>query len=185
MRAKQPSVPHADPEAWAWVAVGRGCAWWSTSPGDCSRCKDRQLSSHIPSGASIRMATSGQTGRLHEKIRQIYCRTHVLHASCCTTTQKGSPLHCWSFQLAPDGGSRRLRDVRRVKLDMFMQVLSHPQFKADPISAIAHHLSASLPPAPELPKPKADPLMRKQQKARRKFEKKLQKSAQGMEQDSD
>lgn len=68
---------------------------------------------------------------------------------------------------------------------MFMQVLSHPQFKADPISAIAHHLSANLPPAPEPSKPKADPLMRKQQKARRNFEKKLQKSAQGMVQDSD
>ena len=68
---------------------------------------------------------------------------------------------------------------------MFMQVLSHPQFKADPISAIAHHLSATLPPAPEPSKAKADPLMRKQQKARRKFEKKLQKTAQGMEQDSD
>ena len=133
------------------------------------------------------MATIGQTGRLHEKIRQIYCRTHVLHASFCIPTQRELLLHGWSFQLAPDGGileTRRLCDVLIVKLDMFMQVLSHPQFKADPISAIAHHLSTSLPPAPELPRPKADPLMRKQQKARRKFEKKLQKSAQGMEQDS-
>ena len=54
-----------------------------------------------------------------------------------------------------------------------VQVLSHPQFQADPISAITYHLSANLPPAPDAPKPKADPLMRKQQKARRKWEKNL------------
>lgn len=66
-----------------------------------------------------------------------------------------------------------------------VQVLSHPQFQADPISAIAHHLNANLPPVPEAPKPKADPLMRKQQKARKKWEKKLQKNLQGMVEDSD
>ncbi len=81
---------------------------------------------------------------------------------------------------------RSLRDALNVKEnEMFMQVLSHPLFKADPISAIAHHLSANLPPGPEPSQPKADLLMRKQQKARRTFEKKLQKSAQDMEQDSD
>ena len=65
-----------------------------------------------------------------------------------------------------------------------VQVLSHPQFQADPISAITHHLSANLPPAPEAPKPKADPLMRKQQKARRKWEKKLHTGPEQMAEDS-
>jgi len=66
-----------------------------------------------------------------------------------------------------------------------VQVLAHPQFQADPISAIANHLNATLPPAPEPPKPKADPQMRKQQKAQRKWEKKLAKNTQGMEEDSE
>ena len=65
-----------------------------------------------------------------------------------------------------------------------VQVLSHPQFQADPISAITHHLTANLPPAPEAPKPKADPLMRKQQKARRKWEKKLHAGPEEMAEDS-
>ena len=81
-------------------------------------------------------------------------------------------------------GARKLHDTSR-EFAWRVQVLSHPQFQADPVAAIAHHLNANLPPAPEPPKPKADRLMRKQQKARRKFEKRLQKSSQGMDEDSD
>ena len=73
-----------------------------------------------------------------------------------------------------------------VQLICTVQVLSHPQFQADPISAITHHLTATLPPAPapETPKPKADPLMRKQQKARKKWEKKLHRGPEQMAEDS-
>jgi len=33
-------------------------------------------------------------------------------------------------------------------------VLSHPQFKADPIAAVTAHLAATMPPAPSAPKSK-------------------------------
>ena len=59
--------------------------------------------------------------------------------------------------------------------DVSGQVLAHPQYQADPIAAITAHLSSTLPSAPEPPKPKADPAVRKQQKARRKWEQKMQK----------
>ena len=55
------------------------------------------------------------------------------------------------------------------------QVLAHPGYKADPIAAVTRHLSSTLPAAPELPKPMADPLVLKQQKARRKWEQRLQR----------
>lgn len=53
-------------------------------------------------------------------------------------------------------------------------MLSHPQYKANPIGAVTNHLAAALPPAPAAAKAKPDPALRKQQKARRKWEKKLQ-----------
>jgi hypothetical protein len=56
----------------------------------------------------------------------------------------------------------------------YSQVLAHPQYQANPIAAITNHLATTLPPPPELPKPVPDPVLRKQQKARRKWEKKLQ-----------
>jgi hypothetical protein len=55
------------------------------------------------------------------------------------------------------------------------QVLAHPQYKANPIAAVMSHLSSTLPAAPEPPKPAADPLVLKQQKARRKWEQRLQR----------
>ncbi|CAK0740061.1 hypothetical protein CVIRNUC_001221 [Coccomyxa viridis] len=85
--------------------------------------------------------------------------------------------------LGVGGARKRLRLVER-ESKRLQQVLSHPQFQADPISAITHHLTANLPPAPEAPKPKADPLMRKQQKARRKWEKKLHAGPEQMAEDS-
>ena len=64
------------------------------------------------------------------------------------------------------------------------QVLAHPQYRSDPIAAITSHLSATLPPPPEAPKPKLDPIMRKQQKALRKWKQKLQ-GPMSMAEDSD
>jgi hypothetical protein len=37
------------------------------------------------------------------------------------------------------------------------QVLEHPAFKADPLAAIAHHLQATLPPAPAAAAAKGKP----------------------------
>ena len=59
--------------------------------------------------------------------------------------------------------------------NLLLQVLAHPQYRADPIGAITTHLSSQLPAAPELPKQQADPQTVKQQKARRKWEQRLNK----------
>ena len=63
--------------------------------------------------------------------------------------------------------------ISRATRNPLLQVLAHPQYRADPIAAITTHLSSKLPMAPEPPKQKADPQRIKQQKARRKWEQRL------------
>jgi len=48
-----------------------------------------------------------------------------------------------------------------------VQVLAHPEFKKDPLAAIAHHLSATLPPVEVQQKPRKNVSGSQKQKLKR------------------
>ena len=55
-------------------------------------------------------------------------------------------------KLAGRGESKKRTKITSQETERLQQVLAHPQYQADPFTAIQSHLQATLPPAP-LPKP--------------------------------
>lgn len=73
-------------------------------------------------------------------------------------------------QLGASVGTLRARErVAAAEAPRMQAVLSHPQFQANPIAAIASHLSATLPPPPPPPAvcSKAEQQARRREKKRR------------------
>ena len=76
-------------------------------------------------------------------------------------------------QFGTSVGTQRGRErVAEVETARLQQVLDHPQFKANPLAAVASHLAATLPPPPPKPLPqqqqKDAATLRREKKKRRK-----------------
>ena len=69
---------------------------------------------------------------------------------------------------------------RNQESERMQQVLSHPQFQADPLAAIASHLEATLPPPPPPLKPKMTAQQKKMQKKMKKQKLKAEQQGDGM-----
>ncbi|KAK9839430.1 hypothetical protein WJX81_001709 [Elliptochloris bilobata] len=77
------------------------------------------------------------------------------------------------------GGAKARSRIVASETQRLRQVHAHPQFRADPIAAVASHLAATLPPAPAPPKAPADPAKRRQQRQLQKQRRKERRMAEG------